>query len=298
MEDVRPIYRTPGPERRAGRLLPPRRWSALAAVALAGLVATACQAAAPPQAQTLDVEGRDFAFIAPDSVPAGVTTITFKNTGKQDHHIILTRLEQGKTMADFQRALSQMEKEGIPPWLTFVGGSGGIAAGGTSNTTQPLSPGTYALMCLLPDPADGAPHVAKGMVKPLTVTGSAVSSDLPAASDGMVSLKDYAFDMPTSFAAGKRTLRVVNDGQDIHEFQVLKLSPGKTAADIGTFFSGQPSGPPPFAMVGGTNAFSRGLAGNTSVDFAPGTYAAVCFVPDKKGTPHLALGMVKEFTVQ
>ncbi len=298
MEDARLIYRAPGPERRAGRLLFPRRWSALAAIAVAGLVAAACQATTPPQPQTLEVEGKDFAFNAPDSVPAGMTTITFKNAGKQDHHIILTRLEQGKTMADFQRALPQMDKEGIPSWLTFVGGSGGIAAGGTSNTTEALSPGTYALLCLLPDPADGAPHVAKGMVKPLMVTGSAVSSDLPVASDGTVSLKDYAFDMPTSFTAGKRTLRVVNDGQDIHEFQVLKLSPGKTAADIGKFFSGQPSGPPPFAMAGGTNAFSRGLAGNTSLELTPGSYAAVCFVPDKTGTPHLGLGMLKEFTVQ
>lgn len=298
MADTGSVYRAPGSERQVGRLLSPRRWLALAAVALAGLVVAACQATTPPQPQALSVEGKDFAFNAPDTVPAGITTITFKNTGKQDHHIILTRLEQGKTMADFQRALPQMEKEGIPSWLTFVGGSGGVAAGGTSNTTQALSPGTYALLCLLPDPADGAPHVAKGMVKPLTVTGSAVSSDLPAASDGTVTMKDYAFDMPTSFAAGKRTLRVVNDGQDIHEFQVLKLSPGKTAADIGKFFSAPPSGPPPFALAGGTNSFSRGLAGNTSLDFAPGTYAAVCLVPDKKGTPHLALGMVKEFTVK
>jgi hypothetical protein len=37
-----------------------------------------------------------------------------------------------------------------------------------------LTPGNYALICLIPSP-DGVPHVAKGMMVPIEVAGTSSS---------------------------------------------------------------------------------------------------------------------------
>ena len=41
--------------------------------------------------------------------------------------------------------------------------------GGRGWTTLDLQPGEYALICFVPDPADGVPHVAKGMLRTFVV---------------------------------------------------------------------------------------------------------------------------------
>jgi hypothetical protein len=59
-----------------------------------------------------------------------------------------------------------------------------------------------------------------------------------------------------------------------------------------------PSGPPPFEAVGGIESFSAGGSGYMTLDLQPGTYVAICNVPDPaSGISHAQLGMIKQFTV-
>ena len=55
---------------------------------------------------------------------------------------------------------------------------------------------------------------------------------------------------------------------------------------------------PPFTSVGGVAPMSTGYTNYAPLDFTPGEYFSICFVPDpESGAPHAALGMIMGFTV-
>jgi hypothetical protein len=53
----------------------------------------------------VEVRTREFAFVLPDTLAAGLTTFRLRNEGRQPHHLMLYRLEPGKSLADVSRAL-------------------------------------------------------------------------------------------------------------------------------------------------------------------------------------------------
>ena len=58
-------------------------------------------------------------------------------------------------------------------------------------------------------------------------------------------------------------------------------------------------GPPPAMSIGGAGLMDPVASSLISADLTPGEYGYICFVPDAKdGKPHLAHGMVSQFTVQ
>ena len=93
------------------------------------------------------------------------------------------------------------------------------------------------------------------------------------------------------------TYKVVNDGPQPHELNILKLAPGATVDDMRAW-EANPSTPPPFEAVGGMNGLSRGVDGFMTVDLQPGAYVAICHIPDPgSGVPHSHLGMIRAFSV-
>jgi hypothetical protein len=79
---------------------------------------------------------------------------------------------------------------------------------------------------------------------------------------------------------------------------ILKLHPGATAQDFLQAME-KPQGPPPGALVGGITGIAKGRTIEVPTTFTPGEYALICFVPDAKdGKPHIAHGMVKQFSVK
>jgi hypothetical protein len=51
-------------------------------------------------------------------------------------------------------------------------------------------------------------------------------------------------------------------------------------------------------MIGGVTGLAQGVSNVITVDFEPGDYALLCFVPDAgDGQPHVAHGMVKQFRI-
>ena len=146
------------------------------------------------------------------------------NHGAELHHMQILRLEQGKTMADFSAA---MESKGPPPaWISFLGGpQGGLPHGPATNVTVTLTPGNYVVLCFIPSP-DGKPHVAKGMVKPLTVTrATAVAQAGAPKADYVLTLYDYNFETDKPLKAGRRTILIKNTAKQFHEAVFAKLPP-------------------------------------------------------------------------
>jgi len=241
------------------------------------------------------VTATDFRFDAPATAPAGAVTIHLINHGKELHQVQLVKLEDGKTAADFAKAL---QTPGPPPsWIKFVGGPNGIAPGQEARATSVLAPGSYMYLCFIPS-QDGVMHAAKGMVRPFEVTAtSGAMAEAPAA-DVTITLTDYAFDSSQPLTAGAHTILVKNAGPQAHEIVLLRLPPGKKAEDFGRWAETGMKGPPPAEPLGGVGFLDKGSEGSFTADLTPGDYGFICFVPDAKdGKPHLAHAMMKTITV-
>ncbi len=253
--------------------------------------------AAPAVPNVVLVRARDFAFDAPDAIPAGMTTFRLLNDGQALHHVQIVRLDSGKTMADLEKAMKAMTSPGTPPrWAVWAGGPNGIDPQGEGNATLDMPAGNYALLCFVDFP-DHIPHFVKGMVKPLTVTPSTAPSAPAPKADVVVTLNDYSFTVSAPVAAGKHTFEVRNAAAQTHELFIVQLAPGKTAADFKAWV-GKMKGPPPGRAIGGTAGAATGMPVYFTADITPGIYLLMCFIPDAKdGKPHLEHGMFQEVKV-
>lgn len=268
----------------------------LHAVTVAALLPTTYLSTNAPKpkrasAQVVTVTAVDYGFEAPASVASGTVTLKLVNKGKELHHLAVAKLEQGHTIEDLQKA-----PPGPPPeWFKTIGGPNAPALGGSASATVTLEPGNYVLMCFIPSP-DGKPHFMKGMMKPLTVTGSGSSPVEPKA-DVTLRLVDYGFDIKGELTAGKRVIRVENAAEQVHEVFLAKLNPGKSAMDLAQWAE-RLEGPPPAVPMGGATPMDKGRYMYITVNLEPGRYALLCFAPDAKdGKPHIAHGMIREITV-
>jgi len=239
----------------------------------------------------VDIVGTDYTFTAPDTLPAGPVVIRFKSEGQELHHVTLVRLNEGKTLDDLVSAVAGGQ---MPPGI-FIGGPNASAPGGVSEATVSLAPGNYAMLCFIPSP-DGTLHLAKGMMKSVTVAGPPVMADMPQG-DVTLRLRDYVFELSSPLTAGHHVIQVeVAPGQP-HEVLLVRLEPGKTALEMAEWAE-KPVGPPPGIPMGGVTALGAGEINLLPVDLRPGNYAFICFLPDAgDGKPHFLHGMVKEFTI-
>ena len=262
-------------------------------------MAVAATASSPLNVQPVKavrIVASDFKFDAPASLPAGVTTFELVNKGSQFHHLIIVRLDEGKTMQD---VVEGMKHEGPPPpWFVMLGGPNAPTPGSDlpANATLVLEPGRYLIMCMVP--TNGVPHAAMGMMQELTVTpAGAQKASLPDP-DITMELSDYAFTLSQPLTAGKHTIRVTNKGPQLHEVELVKLAPGKSAQDLLKWFETE-QGPPPGMPLGGAAPMVPGMSNNVSVDLTAGDYVVMCFLPDSKdGKEHFMHGMIQTYTVQ
>jgi len=246
--------------------------------------------------RSVTVTANDYAFTAPDSIPAGLTEIKLVNRGTEMHHVWLIRLDAGKTLKDLFAAMEKSEA-GLPSWARDVGGPNTPGPGGESSAILRLAAGRYAMICVIPSP-DGKPHVMKGMAKEVTVTpapSNGANANLRISST--MTLTDFAFGFSQPLAAGAQMIRVKNDAAQPHEVVIVRLQPGKKIEDVLAWME-KMQGPPPGQPIGGTTPMAKGEENIVSLDLTPGEYGMVCFVPDAKdGKPHFMHGMMTQFTV-
>jgi hypothetical protein len=280
----------------------------LAVIALIALTLNACQPIARPAANEttgeatlpqIVVQAHDFAFDLPDQIEAGLVKIVLENHGMEPHHLQLARLNDGVTPEQFVATLEQGPEEAAMTMITFPGGVGPIDPTGRQEAIVELTPGTYVVLCFIPSP-DGVPHLAKGMLDFVeVVAGEMTSTAAQPAVDGEVKLLDYSFALPAEIKAGPQVWKIVNEGTEVHEINLIKLAEDKTMEDVMHFMM-HPDGAPPFTNVGGFQAIDPGKSGYLPLDLTPGDYIAICHVPSPKNEDkaHEELGMVLPFSVK
>lgn len=253
--------------------------------------------------QVVQVVTTEYAFTMPDTLSAGWTSFQMRNEGADVHHMTFVRLEEGKSLQDLLAALG--EGGPFPAWASFVGGPNVAMGAAASHVTLELLPGTYAILCVIPAP-DGQPHVAKGMMKTLTVVPSEVTYP-PPTETVTLTLKDYGYEWSVPPSSGRQVIRVENTAQQPHEVVLGRLDAGRAAEEMGAFIQtlaemahggAAPAGPPPGSFVGGIAAMAPGKVNYITIDLEPGEYAQLCVVPDHQdGRPHTAHGMVAALTI-
>lgn len=298
--------------------------------------ATADAAATPAALRPLTVVGTEYAFALDGQAVPGIQTITFRNAGKEYHELQLVSLDRGYTLADAQKILST-PGAAIPDWVKFNGGAWAIPGGTQSTMTAKLAAGSYVLLCLLEDPdrpwsqpswraGDGsnrAPHFAKGMVAVMEVKGTEAKDTAPTATLA-IEASDNAFKAPAEVPAGKTTISLKNNGKEAHFAGLVRApdgvsyeaftralltpTPAAAAATPPAAASPRPAATGTAAVTaaaavasgvsGGVGALSAGGQAWSTTDLRAGTYAIICLIPDAKGVPHAALGMISKLTVK
>lgn len=259
------------------------------------LSAAACQSA-PAELPEVTFVGTEYAYEGPQEIAGGWTQVTFDNQGDLPHELMLIRLLDGRTLDDIP---SILESEGTPPdWIEMVG-SASAAGGESASFISNLPAGSYAMMSF-GSQEEGPPDVMQGMLAALTVTEpeNEVPDNLLPEADASISLVDYQF-VIEGLQAGEQTIRVSNDGSELHEAIIFRLQDGKTIDDMMAFMEAGGDGAPPMENAGSV-FLSPGNVTYTTMDLEAGNYVFLCFIPSEKNEmqPHFMLGMMSEVSVQ
>lgn len=242
----------------------------------------------------ITITAHDYSFDAPTEIAAGLVRVKLEAQGVEPHHVQFARLNDGVTFEQFTAALQKGENEAFP-LITFPGGVATIEPGDNATAILELMPGNYVLLCFVPS-ADGVPHLAKGMIMPVTIVESMAERSVPEV-QATVKLIDFSFVLPTEIKAGKQIWQVINEGPQLHEINLLRLADGATMTDVADWLAA-PEGAPPFRNVGGFNGLDANQVGYMELDLTAGNYVAICHIPDPaSGKSHQALGMVMPFSV-
>jgi hypothetical protein len=129
-----------------------------------GFRVSGSSSASSPQA-TLNVDAFEFGYTISGAAAAGEQLIQVRNTGRQQHEAQLARLPNGVSVDDYI---------GLNDATSTAAGSsyGGIAPlspGGDGTFSVYLTPGNYAFICFVPDPATGKAHFELGQVQQFSV---------------------------------------------------------------------------------------------------------------------------------
>jgi hypothetical protein len=276
------------------------RLAALVAVGATFACAAKEEAPPPPEPKVVTIRASDFAFTMPAEVPAGFTTFQLVNDGPNLHHMIVARLDSGKTLEDAKMALANPGP--LPVWLVPVGGPNAPDPNSQSNATLDLKAGDYVAFCMVDVPG-GVPHATKGMISGLKVVPSSEPTAAAPTADVEIAMSDYVFGLSKQLTAGPHTIAVTTNPGQPHELEIIKFAPGKTMDDfmkgMEAMMAGKPlAGPMAASAIGGVSPAIEGTTQYFTVDLTPGEYALLCFMPDRKdGKMHLQHGMVQQIVV-
>ena len=284
-----------------------------------GLQAACRSGEASPESAVVEVVATDFAFQAPDTIPAGWTTLRLRNQGAQTHFVVLDHLPDGRTLDDFAAAVGMpfdsvwnglqrgtLEKADVAPllgkllpeWFAEVrqtGGVGLLAPGEQATATMQLEPGTYVLECYVKTP-DGTFHTALGMARQLTVPERRSAAGPPTA-QFEVAFADGAMTAPAAIAAGRQTVAVhyrhAAEGLLANDVHVARLPEGIDADSVVPWMDWMNvaglRAPAPVSFLGGVQEMPVGSTAYFTVELTPGRYV---WISENAGN-----GMVQTFTV-
>jgi hypothetical protein len=242
--------------------------------------------------QVVSIAASASGVTVPDTIPAGLVTISIENSTDKPFGPLLARLNDGTTLDAFMAALQNGPMAAIP-MVSLLGGVT-TAPGATDQVTYDLKAGDYVLL----DFASEAPTV-----KPFKVTGEAAQADAPA-TDVAVSLYDFAFSLPDQISAGEHTWQLQNKGGQWHEMMIAKVDDKMTVAELRDLLAKAATVEDPSQLpvqpVFSWAPMSQGETAWLNIKLEPGIYLVACFLPDLMGSghAHVDMGMNQLITVK
>jgi hypothetical protein len=261
----------------------------------------------------------DTGFEAPAEVSAGPVLLTVTNASSNQDVTAdadFVQLPAGTTIADVTAFFGPPLTTPATPaadgaegaaldWLYQATWSGGpiVPAGQTVHAVVDLTPGDWFLV----NDSIGATQQPVAL---RVTTGAATPATMeePAA-DVAVQLQEYAFvGLEHGVAAGPHLWQLTNAGEEPHYMLLLGAPAGISMDQVMTLLQMPEEATPPPSIPyqetdfdfnqPGLALISPGQTAWLALDLAPGTYLALCFVPDDEtGAPHALLGMAQIFTV-
>ncbi len=264
----------------------------------------------------------------PQETEAGRYVVTATRAGEQPAAVEFVQLPEGKTIDDLLALgadeappgayatpgpgmaegspMAGMGEENPFAWVyeTYIaGGVGAYPGGPIDQAIIDLKPGTYAVWASDP--------TAPQRPEELTVTGD-MPTDLPEPSADVTatttgSSPEFHLEFSGEIAPGPQTLKFYNDSDQPH-FLLFLRSPGPITMDqlMQLLSLPEEATPPPglpnpeeFQPVAFASAISEDATEWLALNLEPGTYIAVCFIPDRDNPqmPHAAEGLIDIITI-
>jgi len=265
-------------------------------VFLATVAATLCLVASHIASATESVRiiATDAGLEAPRTIRPGMRHIIFENRGKQVHEAMFVKLPAGMSAEDFKGRVN----EGIlfPEGALDYSGPGLLSPGGTTEVWVPLDPGEYVLICWN--------HMRKS-VRGLAVTDAQPVDDTPPKEDAVLMVRDFKFELQGHLKPGMRVIKIQSSGPSLHEADLFRLHPGRSASDVQRWYKDDLGEPAPADALGGiVDSHDTRQVLWLRRRFTPGQYVFHCALPlnpnaksgDKSAT-HADVGMVMTFEV-
>ncbi len=276
---------------------------ALALLAAPALLLAACgsdggdggtQATAPAQPAKVTVtataSGKQVSFDVPAQLKAGATQLELVNNTKEPAELQIVQLDGGHTLAQFYPVIETEEPAPIPSWLHAFGGVGETSAGQRRSVVVDLKPGKYSWFSgSAPEQQGAKPQYRRGAEGSFEVTGDTSGAQLPATPAQITAKElaptDYRFEA-SGFEAGTNQITFTNTGAQLHHVILAKLNKGATLDKVVQFFATQ-KGPPPvdFDASEITAVLDAGGKQVETVQLQSGSYALMCFLTDRAGSP-------------
>jgi hypothetical protein len=267
---------------------------------------TSAPASPPKVTVTATASGDQVTFDLPAQLAPGATELTLVNNTKEQVEFQLVRLDEGHTMAEFYPALESDGPAPIPAWVHVHGGVGETSPGERRNAVVDLEAGSYTWFSNTAPEQEGAePLYRRGAEGTVEVTGQPSGAQLPATTAQITALElsptDYRFEA-SGLKAGSNQITFANNGAQLHHVVIARLADGATIDQAQEFFASEDfKGPPPvdFDASEITAVLDKGGKEVETVELASGSYALLCFLGDRAGSPpHLIKAkMIQEVKV-
>lgn len=208
--------------------------------------------------------------------------------------VMILQLSEGLSL-DEAGAQAQASPDGPPPFYyeALLAGGASVGADGTGVSIIDLTPGEWVV---------AGTYFSRPPVV-FTVTGE-MPDDLPEPeSTATFTLQEMTIAITGGApVAGDNVLRIENRGDQPHFIEFVKVPDGTTAEEAEAWLEADEMGTPvadlEFEYLATTPDQSSGVTQWVTVRFEPGTYEALCFVPDPEtGMPHAFMGMHTLFEV-
>ncbi len=241
-----------------------RRSAALLPLAVA-LAVAGCGGIDTATPAPITVDGADYAYVMPDTIEGGVVAMRFRNVGKELHEFAFGRIDGDHTIDEAIEDL--FASDGDVPYLTDLGGPPLLSPGEEITITRKLEPGTYGLLCFVPN-ADGELHLRLGMKRQFQVVGDTEAA-LPSP-DAVITATANGFEVP-EIEAGTRTIELRNESGKDREWVLTAYAPGNTAKDVDVWAEGGLKGEAPAIFHGAMQSIPTGTSVFATLALEAGT---------------------------